>query len=156
MQEALEAASRSRTTVCIAHRLSTIKNADKIIVISNGKVVEQGPHDDLYAQDGMYRGLVDAQRISAESTGDGGDETPEEVVEMEEALRRTRSVPDRHSLLRRSTTVRSGSIVAVENKDAGVVEQKKYSVFTLFQKVLTSRMCAYHRPSHSIKGTTSF
>src|SRR5438105_2840004 len=64
VQEALEAASKSRTTICIAHRLSTIKNADNIIVMSHGTIIEQGTDDQLYNSDGMYKGLVDAQRIS--------------------------------------------------------------------------------------------
>jgi ATP-binding cassette subfamily B (MDR/TAP) protein 1 len=124
--------------VCIAHRLSTIKNADNIIVMSQGKVVQQGTHDDLYAQDGMYRGLVDAQRISAESTGDGGDETPEEFTEMELIRSRTRSQSfpkgDVPSLLRRTTTGRSSRI---ESKDleSGIVEKRKYSLWYLFKKV---------------------
>src|SRR6266516_7643668 len=68
VHEGLEIVSRSRTTVCIAHRLSTIKRADKIIVLSRGRVVEQGTHDELYALQGVYHGLVEAQSLSAEST----------------------------------------------------------------------------------------
>src|SRR5947207_15661700 len=71
VQEAIQTVSRSRTTVCIAHRLSTIKTADKIIVMSQGEVVEEGTHDDLYAMNGIYHGLVDAQNLSAESDGSG-------------------------------------------------------------------------------------
>jgi len=142
VQEALEVASRSRTTICIAHRLSTIKNADNIIVMSNGEIIQQGTHDDLYVRDGLYRGLVDAQRISAETTGEGY-ETPEEVAEMEETLRRTQShgsptgteFPD---LLRKTTTARSASIVEVKNTAAGEVAKTKYSIFFLLKTVCTS------------------
>ena len=66
VQHALDEASRSRTTVCIAHRLSTIKNADKIVVVSRGEIVEEGTHSQLIALGGVYKGLVEAQRISAE------------------------------------------------------------------------------------------
>ena len=149
MQEALEVASRSRTTVCIAHRLSTIKNADNIIVMSQGRVVEQGTHDELYAQDGMYRGLVDAQRISTESTG-VGTETPEEIIEME--IVQSRSHSHSPALLRRSTTNRS-SIHESKDVQAGIVEKKKYSLFYLFRKVIISSLSANSRLSHSIRAS---
>ena len=138
VQEALEAASRSRTTVCIAHRLSTIKNADNIIVMSNGQIVEQGTHEALYARDGMYRGLVDAQRISAEGTGDGSI-TPEEITQMEDDLYRFQSSLSQGSppLLRKATT--GLSIISMKENNAGVVSQTKYSLLYLFKKVSSSR-----------------
>ena len=76
--------------------------------MSHGEVIEQGTHDDLYARDGMYRGLVDAQRISAEGTGDGYI-TPEEVTEVEENIRRVASSPGQEisSPLRKTTTRQS-------------------------------------------------
>jgi hypothetical protein len=108
--------------------------------MSHGRIIEQGSHDELYANDGMYRGLVDAQRISAESTGDGGDVTPEEVHAMEETLRRTQSIPtkDLPELLRRTTTDRSGSIAPTQVTESGhgVVAKKKYSLWYLLKKVL--------------------
>jgi len=64
VQDALDSvvAERKRTTIVIAHRLSTIRNADMIAVISGGKVVEKGTHDELMAsEDGHYRSLVDKQ-----------------------------------------------------------------------------------------------
>lgn len=61
VREALDALKRGRTTLVIAHRLSTIRNADKIIVLDQGRVVEQGTHQQLLALDGMYSALIAAQ-----------------------------------------------------------------------------------------------
>ena len=52
---------KDRTTLVIAHRLSTIKNADSIIVIKDGVIVEQGTHDSLIAQKGEYEMLYTMQ-----------------------------------------------------------------------------------------------
>lgn len=64
VQVALENMMKNRTSVVIAHRLSTIKNADLIIVMKKGEIVEQGNHDDLLAKDGMYKRLVEMQSIA--------------------------------------------------------------------------------------------
>lgn len=54
IQDALEKLSRNRTTIAIAHRLSTIQNSDKIFVLSHGEIVEQGTHESLLKQNGLY------------------------------------------------------------------------------------------------------
>ncbi len=61
VQRALENLMKNRTTFVIAHRLSTIKNADRIIVIQNGEIVEEGTHDTLLKQRGMYQQLYNIQ-----------------------------------------------------------------------------------------------
>ena len=63
VQEALDRLMKSRTTIAIAHRLSTIKNADEIIVMHEGKVVERGRHEELIALNGYYKRLNDMQAL---------------------------------------------------------------------------------------------
>jgi len=57
VQDALERLMAGRTTLVIAHRLSTIEHADRIVVLEHGKVVENGSHEDLIKQDGLYANL---------------------------------------------------------------------------------------------------
>uniref|UniRef100_A0A7M4F350 ATP binding cassette subfamily B member 1 n=1 Tax=Crocodylus porosus TaxID=8502 RepID=A0A7M4F350_CROPO len=61
VQEALDKARQGRTCIVIAHRLSTIQNADKIAVLQNGRIVEQGTHQQLLAEKGIYYSLVSFQ-----------------------------------------------------------------------------------------------
>jgi subfamily B ATP-binding cassette protein MsbA len=61
VQQAIENLVQSRTTFVIAHRLSTIRNADRIIVIQDGEIVEEGTHDTLLPLDGVYKMLHDMQ-----------------------------------------------------------------------------------------------
>ena len=61
VQNAIENLMKDRTALVIAHRLSTVQNADKIIVINEGHVVEIGTHNQLYENDGLYRRLYDIQ-----------------------------------------------------------------------------------------------
>jgi ABC-type multidrug transport system fused ATPase/permease subunit len=62
VQEALENLMKERTTLVVAHRLSTIRHADLICVMHEGRIVERGTHDDLYALGGYYTKLVDMQQ----------------------------------------------------------------------------------------------
>ena len=62
VQQALERLMRDRTTLVVAHRLSTIRHADLICVLHEGRIVEQGQHDELYALGGYYTKLVDMQK----------------------------------------------------------------------------------------------
>ena len=63
VQQALDRVMEKRTCIIIAHRLSTIKNADMILVLAQGHVVERGNHDDLMAQKGVYKKLFELQTV---------------------------------------------------------------------------------------------
>jgi len=63
VQKALENMMKNRTSIVIAHRLSTIQNADHIVVMKKGKIIEQGKHHELLAINGAYKGLVDMQSL---------------------------------------------------------------------------------------------
>jgi ATP-binding cassette subfamily B protein len=63
VNEALERLLKGRTALVIAHRLSTVRNADKILVVHNGQIVESGTHEELMAMAGTYRLLVETQLV---------------------------------------------------------------------------------------------
>lgn len=69
VQAALDAAAKDRTTIVIAHRLSTVKNADLIVVMDRGEVIESGTHNALLEKKGAYFNLTEAQKIRAEVQG---------------------------------------------------------------------------------------
>ena len=66
-QEALARASKGRTTVVVAHRLATVRNADRIVVLDEGKVLDIGRHEELYGRCELYRRLCDLQFLQPES-----------------------------------------------------------------------------------------
>ena len=63
VQDAINNMMQNRTSIVIAHRLSTIRHADEIIVLQKGKIVERGTHDQLLAQNGFYKKLVEMQEV---------------------------------------------------------------------------------------------
>ena len=62
IQETLNGLRKKYTTILIAHRLSTVQNADKIYVLNNGKIVEEGKHEELIEKKGFYYSLIEAQK----------------------------------------------------------------------------------------------
>jgi subfamily B ATP-binding cassette protein MsbA len=61
VQAAINEVMQNRTSIVIAHRLSTIQHADRILVLQEGRIVEEGSHSELLARDGVYRHLYDLQ-----------------------------------------------------------------------------------------------
>lgn len=74
IQRSLDELTADRTTFSIAHRLSTIKDAEQIVVLEDGRIVERGTHDDLLADDGLYAHLWGVQAGEI-------DQLPDEFVE---------------------------------------------------------------------------
>jgi ATP-binding cassette subfamily B protein len=69
VQQALDDLSRGRTTIAIAHRLSTIRDADQILVLDSGRIVERGTHDELVALGGRYAALLSSAEIGEDRPG---------------------------------------------------------------------------------------
>ena len=134
VQAALDVAAQGRTTIVIAHRLSTIKTADNIVVMSQGRIVEQGSHDELLEKKSAYYNLVEAQRISAENE----EKNAEENAEMDESEQElvTSLTPEKQitrEKLERSTTNKSVSSAILESRNSG--SGRHYSLWTLIKVV---------------------
>ena len=141
VQAALDVAAKGRTTIVIAHRLSTIKTADNIVVMSEGKIIESGSHDELLEKKSAYYNLVEAQRISAakEDENAGSSMGSDELEVQSEGILYSPKIiidPDdekvRHKL-DRTVTGKSDSSVAIRNKKAS--KDSDYSLWTLIKVV---------------------
>ena len=78
VQQALDKLMEGRTTIIIAHRLSTVRNADTIVVLKDGQIVQQGGHEQLLSQDGIYRTLY-AMQLKEQKEKDTPDYMSEEL-----------------------------------------------------------------------------
>ena len=94
VQGALDALMKGRTTLVIAHRLATIVNADRILVIDGGEIVEQGDHATLLAAGGLYARLAQAavrDRREGAARGAGGGDEPTDIANNTRCLSPSRS-----------------------------------------------------------------
>jgi ATP-binding cassette subfamily B protein len=99
IQQALKALTRGRTTIAIAHRLSTLRDAHRIFVFDRGRLIEQGPHEQLLAQDGQYAKLVRLQ--SQVSQGSSVDAVLNQAMELRVAETATQVADDPQAFMPR-------------------------------------------------------
>ncbi|KAJ0284028.1 hypothetical protein CBS470a_007074 [Colletotrichum nupharicola] len=101
VQQALDNVSRGRTTITIAHKLATIRDADNIVVMKQGQIIEQGTHDALLAMNGAYSRLVMAQDLAITEEPSDSASNSDTIAEDED-----KSVRLSHALTRYSTATR--------------------------------------------------
>lgn len=115
VQKALDSASENRTTIVIAHKLATIRNADNIVVMSKGKIMEHGRHEELVSRNGIYATLVGAQDLAPanieKSHSSGGTSTSDEVSEKGD------DHVDRVQSLARSRTAEAQQLAALKDRE---------------------------------------
>lgn len=141
VQAALDVAAQGRTTIVIAHRLSTIKNADNIVVMTNGTVVEQGKHDELLENRASYYNLVEAQKFSTKQQEEHEEEIDEVEAQLDRAVThnsigKSQTNHDDAELKRkldRTTSTQSVSSAALKSRQPAAEGQ--YSLWTLIKLV---------------------
>jgi ATP-binding cassette, subfamily B (MDR/TAP), member 1 len=143
VQAALEVAAAGRTTISIAHRLSTIRDADNIVVMAEGRIIEQGTHDDLLEKRGAYYKLVEAQKLAElkeqeEEKQEAVDAEDDKLIRQASGTAKTEYVedPDDRDLaakLNRTQSAKSQSSLALQKRQKAAT--KKYSLWTLIKLI---------------------
>lgn len=148
VQHALDAAAKGRTTIVIAHRLSTIKTADNIVVMRNGRIVEQGTHDELLEKRQVYFNLVSAQRIGgkdddeSEKDGDASDEELKRIQSSKSGSAAMQDPDDEKLALGRTRSQKSvSSRVLAGRKGQG---DSTYSLWTIIKFIAGFNRTEWH------------
>lgn len=128
VQDALDNAAQGRTTITIAHRLATIRNADNIVVMGKGEILEQGSHHELIAKRGAYATLVDAQQIQA---AEGTEDLYETAGDADHVEIQKEAKAEMPAGLDRSVTGKSIASMVLGKKADEEGQRKEYSMGTL-------------------------
>lgn len=149
VQAALDKAAEGRTTIVIAHRLSTIKTAHNIVVLVNGRIEEQGSHDQLLDGNGAYFRLVEAQRINEEKEAEAvsADDAEETEASFEE-----KEIERTTSLINMSRTVSAGTQLSKRTSygmKAGNLERQNTGK-SLSSIVLSKKEQDKEKPTYSL------
>lgn len=153
VQKALDAAAVGRTTIVIAHRLSTIRDADNIVVMKEGRIVEQGTHSDLLETNGAYAALVAAQRLQKSQEPEPSDDEKAAAAteaELDKSASRQSAASTRNSIdpaderpgLARNTSTKSVSSKVLAEK--GQEGEVKYSLWTLIKFIASFNKSEWH------------
>ncbi|KAJ3409717.1 ATP-binding cassette, sub-B (MDR TAP), member 4 [Chytridiales sp. JEL 0842] len=124
VQKALDNAAKDRTTIVIAHRLSTIKNADLIVVMSEGEIVEQGTHNELLEKKAAYFKLVEAQQLQESGDAEKAAEANVEIATLNAGA----SVINKQSNSALVLTVEDGTDIAAKAADGDAEFHSKGAV----------------------------
>ena len=141
VQAALDNAAQGRTTIVIAHRLSTIKTADNIVVMTDGRIEEQGTHQDLLQRQGAYFKLVNAQRIgdkrqqdaSADDDDDDDDDDLDRIRTLKSEGRAPDAPEDTKLALGKTNTGKSISSQVLGQGESN--KKQQYSLWTLMKYI---------------------
>jgi ATP-binding cassette subfamily B (MDR/TAP) protein 1 len=132
VQNALDKAAMNRTTIVVAHRLSTIKNADNIVVMAKGKIIEQGTHAELLALNNAYAKFVNAQALATKTVkGESGGS-------VEYDSHDSTAFDEKDDIIPHLNRMKSGRSVAsqeLERQDSGKTKVPSYSLYTCIKRV---------------------
>ncbi|KAJ8664037.1 hypothetical protein O0I10_000315 [Lichtheimia ornata] len=161
VQRALDAAAADRTTIVIAHRLSTIRNADLIVVMDKGDLVEQGTHDELLALGGVYSELVKKQQIATKQVGgtDDDEDIDEEAMmkkETEELLKQQQRIEELAAAEKDNKSdhlVRMSTVSSVDAFELKLRKQKEERKQRKKQKAPIGKILQQMRPEWHLLAT---
>jgi ATP-binding cassette subfamily B (MDR/TAP) protein 1 len=156
VQAALEVASEGRTTIVIAHRLSTIRDAHNIVVMSQGRIVEQGTHDELLERRGAYYNLVTAQAIAKINEATAEEQEAIDAEDEAALIRKASSLNNKEAAagvpgdpdddirakLQRSQSQASASSMALAGRKTA--PETKYSLWTLIKLIASFNKEEWH------------